>query len=115
MMGSEREKILKMLEEGKITADEAMRLLDTLETAAAPAPSRKSRFIRIKVTNDGEEKVTVNLPIGLAKMALRVASNFEPKVKDLDLDAIIEEVEAGAEGRLVEVADGDDKVEIYID
>lgn len=116
MMRSEREKILKMLEEGKITADDALKLLETLEPAAQPAPaSRKSKMIRIKVTSDGEEKVTVNLPISLAKVALRMAANFEPKVKDLDFDAIIDEMESGLEGRLVNVSDGDDRVEIYIE
>lgn len=115
-MRSEREKILKMLEEGKITADDALKLLDTIEPAAQAEPvKRKSKMIRIRVTSDGEEKVQVNLPISLAKMALKVASNFEPKVKELDLDAIIDEVESGFEGRLVEVTDDDDKVEIFIE
>jgi len=115
-MKSEREQILKMLEEGKITAEEAMKLLDTIEPAhAAPSPSRKPKFIRVNITSGDGEKVNVNLPIGLAKMALKVASNFEPKVKDLDIDAIVEEVEAGAGGRLVEIVDGDSKVEVYVD
>ena len=44
-----------------------------------------------------------------------MASNFEPKVRDLDLDSIIDEVESGFEGRLVEVTDDEDKVEIFIE
>lgn len=114
-MRGEREQILKMLEEGKITAEEAMKLLDTLEPAAHAAPNRRSKFIRVNITSSDGEKVIVNLPISLARMALRVAGNFEPKVKELDLDAIIEEVEAGAGGRLVEINDGDSKVEVYVD
>jgi len=112
---SEREQILKMLEEGKITAEEAMKLLDTVEHQGAAQPPRKSKFIRISISGDDGEKVNVNLPVGLAKLALRVASNFEPRVKDLDIDSIIDEVESGVEGRLVEIADGENKVEIVIE
>lgn len=115
-MRAEKEKILKMLEEGKITADEALKLLDTLEPAIQAEPAkRKNKMIRIRVTSDGEQKVAVNLPISLAKVALKMASNFEPKVRDLDLDSIIDEVESGFEGRLVEVTDDEDKVEIFIE
>jgi len=113
-MRSERGQILKMLEEGKITAEEAMKLLDTVESQPAPPP-RKNKFIRIRISGDDGEKVNVNLPIGLAKLAVRMASNFEPSVKEIDLDKIIEDVESGAEGRLLELQDGENKVEVYVE
>jgi len=62
-----------------------------------------------------EKRSTSTCPSASPKWPLKVASNFEPKVKDLDIDAIVEEVEAGAGGRLVEIVDGDSKVEVYVD
>lgn len=114
-MRSEREQILKMLEEGKITAEEAMKLLDTVEPQGPAPVARKSRFIRVRITGDDGEKVNVNLPVGLAKMALRIAANFEPSIKELDLDSVIDEVQDGAQGQLLELVDGDNKVEIFIE
>lgn len=114
-MRSEREHILKMLEEGKITAEEAMKLLDTIEPQGPAQAARKSKFIRIHISGEDGEKVNVNLPISLAKIAFKIASNFDARVKELDIDSILEEVESGLEGRLLEVVDGENKVEVFVE
>jgi hypothetical protein len=77
-MSEERKKVLEMLAAGKISADEAEKLLDKLSAAAAnqsavpelPAgsaapPAGKPKYLRIVVDHPGREQVNMRLPISL--------------------------------------------------
>jgi len=88
----ERMQILKMIQEGKITADEGARLLEALNASAkaekrppAPpimpgAPSSDSRWFRVRVTDlrSGRSKVNVNIPMGLVNVGLKMGARFAP-------------------------------------
>ena len=127
-MSEERMQVLKMLEEGKINAEEAEKLLSEIgagETVQGRTPV-KSKMIRIRVFEGSLEKpkVRVSIPISLAKFAMNFVPNEQKaRINDLniDLDEIIRQVEEGAEGHLVDVEDVDDetgkptKVEIWVD
>jgi hypothetical protein len=127
-MSEERMQVLKMLEEGKINAEEAEKLLSEIgagESLQGRTPA-KSKMIRIRVFEGSLEKpkVRVSIPISLAKFAMNFVPNEQKaKINDLniDLDEIIRQVEEGAEGHLVDVEDVDDetgkptKVEIWVD
>ncbi len=119
MMNEERLQILKMVETGKISADEAARLLEAMDTPR-PTPEvsgSRVKWLRIKVTEGQRSVVNVRVPASL----LGVAGRFMPKdLKDqdgnsIDLVALAQAVKAGANGTLVEVDDGDDHVEITIE
>lgn len=115
-MKEERIQILRMLEEGKIKSDEAFELLKTLEDSKPVPATSKKKFLRVRVFEGGGAKVNVNIPIQLAKIAFR----FIPKsvLKDhgeLDFDELLQEIERGAEGKLVEVQDGETRVEVYVE
>src|SRR5688572_14250126 len=66
-MREERLEVLRLLEAGGITADEAATLLDALDRAFPPPPSRAAprgpevRQVRIRVTDSTNGKVMVNL------------------------------------------------------
>lgn len=121
-MGEERLQILKMLQEGKITVEEAERLMTAVDTTDAAAPAREAKWFRVRITDlaTGRSKVNVNLPISL----LSIATKFIPKNslnvdgQEIDLNALILAVKQGAAGKLVEVVDEEDeniKVEIIVD
>jgi hypothetical protein len=75
-MSVETKKVLEMLAEGKITADEADKLLEKLTAAGAErtapedkpeekaAPATKMRFLRIQVEKPGQENVNIRMPLG---------------------------------------------------
>lgn len=123
-MNPEKIKILKLLEEKRITADEAMQLLeavDNLDKAEATAP-RRGRFLRIRVyEGEGEKaKVNINVPLGWSKLLApfiegKIRARLQEKGYDLDLGKMQEYIESGEAGRIVDVQDGRSKVEIYID
>jgi len=119
----ERLKVLQMLDDGRITVEDAAALLRALgaDPAASPdyAPSGStSRFIRVHVTDldSGESKVDVTLPLTMVKAGLGIAERFAPGFEGFDLDNLEQTVFSGATGKLVEVNDSEDRegVEIYI-
>lgn len=120
----ERMKILRMIDEGKITAEEGARLLATLSESRKTA-SRKptlrgstggARWLKVRVTDTvtGKAKATVNLPLGLVDAGLNIASKYAP---DVAFDELVEAINAGAEGKIIDVFDEEDgeHVEIFIE
>lgn len=117
-MKEERIHVLKMLEEGKVSADEAYQLLRTIDDRSA-LPRReepkKSRCLQIKVWEDGEPRVNVNLPLGLARVALKfIPKSVLEQFQEIDFDALVAEIEEGVSGKLIEVQDDEDRVEVSI-
>lgn len=119
----ERMKILKMIDEGKITAEEGARLLNALgesRKGVPKAPARSfaggARWLRVRVTDmvTGKSKATVNLPLGLVDAGLNIASKYAP---DVAFDELVEAINEGAEGKIIDVYDEEDgeHVEIFIE
>jgi hypothetical protein len=133
----ERLKILTMLQEGKITADQAARLLEALESAASgpkgmpkpPSPSGKTspaygpigggRWMRVRVTDTdtGKTRVNIRLPLNLVSSGIKMGMRFAPEVEGLDPNALMEWVRSGEVGQIVDVYDDDDgeHVEVFIE
>ncbi len=120
----ERIKILQMLEEDKITAEEAATLLRAMDggrraAPGAPAPGEKGRHLRIRVTNadSGAAKVNVTVPMGLVNAGLRMAERFAPELEGFDMQELRELIASSAGGKIVEVMDAEDneRVEIYVE
>lgn len=121
----ERIKILRMVEEGKITAEEGSKLLAALSESrkSVRKPSLRSslsssgaRWLRIRVTDmvSGKSKATVNLPLGLVDAGLNIASQYAPGIA---FDELVTAINAGAEGKIIDVMDEEDgeHVEIFIE
>jgi len=121
----ERMKILKMIDEGKISAEEGAKLLSALSesrkkpdrrTALQGSGGGKARWLRVRVTDmfTGKTKATVNLPLGLVDAGLNIASQYAPEVA---FDELVEAIQAGAQGKIIDVVDEEDgeHVEIYIE
>ena len=119
----ERLKILKMIDEGKITAEEGAKLLATLSESRknirkppGPRSYGGARWLKVRVTDTitGKAKATVNLPLGLVDAGLNIASKYAPEVA---FDELVEAINAGAEGKIIDVYDEEDgeHVEIFIE
>jgi hypothetical protein len=121
----ERLKVLQMLEDGKIGADEASALLRALEGGGQQRSlhpvdlGTDSRYFHVHVTNleTGAEKINVTIPIGLVRVGLRMAERFAPEFEDFDMEELEELITSGVTGKLVEVTDTGDgeRVEIYVE
>lgn len=119
----ERMQILKMIENGQISAEEGARLLQAIEDTSQKEQASKSehapRWFRVRVTDmhTGKTKVNVNIPISLVNVGMRMGARFAPEVEGLNLDQVIQAVKQGAQGKVIDVEDEEDgeRVEIYVE
>jgi len=121
----ERMKILKMINEDKITADEGTKLLAALSQRSEKNkldPRRKlaSQMLRVRVTDmkTGKTKVNVNLPMRLVDAGLNIAAQFTPEMQDEQMmNAVKEALTEDMVGKIVDVIDEEDgeHVEIFIE
>lgn len=142
-MNEESLKILKMIEDGKITAEEGSKLLEALgdtpdETAqlrASAAPEKKDRILRVVVDTRGhgeeDAKVRVNIPLEVAKKVAKFTAVIPKDAKKemqengididaIDLEGLIEMfVNGQIDENLVDIETGNNgkgaSVKVYVD
>ena len=123
MSTPEQMKILQMLQEGTIKAEEAAGLLEALEEGEESRPSSEpGKLLKIKVsdTYSGAVKVNIGVPLGFARFLkdLIPASERERiENQGVDLDALFANLDSGTKGKLVDVEDVQDGhlIEIWIE
>jgi membrane peptidoglycan carboxypeptidase len=90
-MNEERKKILEMLADGKITADEADRLLTAISqnSESGPAETAKTslpKYLRVMVEPGPEsekaDRVNIRVPLKLIRAGLKLASLIPKNAQD---------------------------------
>lgn len=125
---NEKLKILEMVQNGTISPHEGADLLKALEqpqtSHSIKAKDSKRRFLKIKVLSSGGDRVNVQIPLEFATLALRGTKKanilqldkLERMNVDLDTDLIIQMIEDGIVGDIVDIEDADgDIVKIWIE
>ena len=92
-MNEDRKRVLAMLGDGKITAEEAERLLDAmgqgprpaLGGASVPKSNGAPKYFRVEVNAnepDGPTKVNVRIPMQLLRAGVRLSALIPPRARD---------------------------------
>lgn len=128
MSAEEQIRILKMIEQGEIKAEDGARLLEALDAAdrrrtpATPpsgsvAGAGRSLRVRVTDTRTGRNKVDVTIPIGLVDVGLRMGARFTPEMEGIDLNQVAALIKQGATGQLVKIEDAEDNeiIEIFVE
>ncbi len=124
----ERMKILKMIEEGKLSAEEGTKLLAALSSSRTPTPPRPPgmpgmpggpRWLRIRVTDvrTGRSKASVQIPLALVDAGMKIGAHFAPEVEGVNMSNVMEALRSGVTGKIIDVTDEEDgeHVEIYVE
>jgi hypothetical protein len=121
----ERMKILKMIEEGKLSVEEGTKLLAALSDKRIPTPPRPpgapggARWLRIRVTDvrTGRSKASVQIPLALVDAGIKIGAHFAPEVEGVNMSNVMEAVRSGMTGKIIDVTDEEDgeHVEIYVE
>ncbi|NLJ33778.1 MAG: hypothetical protein GX349_04205 [Firmicutes bacterium] len=138
-MGDDKKRIMRMIEEGKITADEGMELLTALEESSRGeerGAALRKRFLRVRVSSEKGTKANVNIPLSLLKVVSKLlgfATALIPTearrelqqqgidLAKIDFEELVHLVEQGlSDGKLVDVETEDEKegftkVEVYVE
>lgn len=120
---NEKLQILKMVEEGKISSDEGIKLLEAIENANNnDSVNKKAKWIKVKVLDaDDKNKVDVTIPVSLVNVGLKMANKISPEFKksgldDNDIKEIFEAIKDGATGKIVDIkGDNGEKVEVIVE
>ena len=118
-MKEETLKILEMVENHTLTAQQGMEMLEALENAAPADAKQTARWLHIKVRpkNDNvKDKVNIKVPVSVAKIAMKIGSAFsfykdgKTDISAADIGPALEEMLANGEtGELMNV-DADDEL-----
>jgi len=128
----ERIKILKMVQEGKITADQASELLQVLDdrsiperdvaTALPPVAGGRpgsGRWFRVRISDleSGKTRANIRLPVSIVSAGLKMGMKFSPEMEGMDVEQLVEIIQSGETGTIVDVYDEDDRehVEVFIE
>lgn len=123
----ERMKILRLVEEKKISAEEAARLLAALgkgERRRGPGEGPRptgggARWIRIKVSplHGPGDAIDVHLPVELVHVGLRLGARFIPDMAGLQTEDLMQALRSGLQGKLIDVTDDREgrRVEVYLE
>ena len=127
-MDEERLRVLKLVENGQVTPEQAAQLLRALGPSSYPlaGPSIATggvrpdgpQWLRIRVTDrNGRSTADVQLPLSIVRVALSVGGRWLPQLRMLDPSWVIETLRERA-GRPVftfkDASDGD-RVVIWVD
>jgi hypothetical protein len=137
-MSGELEALLKLVSEGRLTADEAAPIVAALEKKTQPeargsaggrqdpAPDSKAsaegrrgsaqdllagRRIRIFVAENGRPVVNIQIPLAAAGFAIDQVPGLSPDHRS----RIVEAIQSGMTGPILEVSDHGDEVRIVIE
>ena len=118
----ERMKILKLIEDGKVSAEEGAKLLSALTTASHPLSGLSAsgaKWLRVRVTdvNSGRSKATVQIPISLMEAGMKIGAHFAPEIDGVNMDQILEALRTGITGKIIDVTGDEDgeHVEIFVE
>ena len=123
----ERMRILQMIQEGTISAEDGIRLMDSIEKSEkvtgseepAAEKSQMARFFRIRVTdsNTGKTRVNVRLPVSVVNSGIKMGARFAPGVEGLNSSELMQFIREGTIGKVVDVYDDEDgeHVEVFLE
>lgn len=116
-MADALERVLQLVAEGRLTAEEAAPLLDALEgkdrdtrsQAAGPLPGENASVeapasaVRIEVSDGGRKVINLRVPLALGRSAI----NGVPGLSEATSERIKEAIQAGIKGPILDVDDED--------
>lgn len=124
----ERLRILKMIEEGKISAEAGAKLIAALtssreqERKSTTTPGQtmgRGRWLRVRVSNTrtGRQQVNVSLPISLVDIGLQIGARFSPQLQGIRVNQLLQSIKDGATGKLIDVTEANDgnHVEVFVE
>ena len=136
MSSEDRRRILQLVADGKISAEEATELLDALpgdrqsESPDAPYSSslpmppeppirpNRARSLVIQITEGSESRVNLRIPFGLARAAGKfVPRRAQQQLKEfgIDLQELLDDLSGSENGTILQVQDDQDTVLIAVE
>lgn len=120
-MSLSKKEILKLLQSGKISEEEALNLLNEVESEVVDEEvlektrivNKKPKYLVIKARTNSNN-TNVRIPLVLIKLAKKFDLKTEG-LGDIDYDSLIKFIEEEGSGKFLDVHGDDNDVEIYVE
>jgi hypothetical protein len=119
-----RMRILNMVSAGKISAEEGVRLLESLSQPEQPevkpptAPNRFERstlVFRVIESATGDVLVNLKLPLSLVSTAQKLGARIAHDIEGIDLNKILEDLRSGKIEKAFRIQKQDEIIEIDVE
>lgn len=115
MLKEERMKVLEMLKEGIISVSDAEKLLAAVDGEKITTKKGPFKMLKIEVDSDEGDKVRIQIPVEFARLLKGNKINANLGNYNLDIDSILEMVNTGTVGEIVNVNSDGDRVVIKVE
>ncbi|WP_400243920.1 hypothetical protein AB3U99_22260 [Niallia sp. JL1B1071] len=127
-MNEEMKRILTMVENGKLTSDQAATLIDSFEektekkTLLEDSPYL-NRLLKVRVHSETNDNINVNVPIRLVKVLLQTGIGIAAKIpqaqaytENIDTELLLSAIDSELVGEIVnaKLANGD-TINVYVE
>lgn len=121
-ISEEKKQILRMIQDGQITAEEGGRLMSALESAerrsAPPLAEREApNQIRIQISDldTGKQKVDFSMPLSMANVGVKLGARLA--MEEVKLEDFIAAAEGGVIGKIAEMRDekSRERIEVFLE
>lgn len=127
-MNDEMKRILTMVENGKLTSDQAAVLIDSFEekTEKKLLPEDSpylNRILKLRVHSETNDNINVNVPIRLVKVLLQTGIGIASKIpqaqtytENIDVELLLAAIDSELVGEIVnaKLANGD-SINVYVE
>jgi len=126
-MKDEIKKVLEMLDKGKVSKDEAVKLIEALKEVKNDEQSipegKRKRFLKILVQKEGKPRVNITIPFGLVNWGLNIASKMGKNMINVggeDIPIDMEELrkamnDSEFSGKVIDVTDEEEGKHVEIE
>ena len=103
-MSSKVRSILESLERGEINSEAAIQEINNQREQSG---EKQTHYLKINVNrlHDNQPRVNVRIPLRMLEFGLAFGSRYAPELSELNLDEIVEDLQAMSNGTIVEVQD----------
>ncbi|MEK5382513.1 SHOCT-like domain-containing protein [Niallia sp. FSL W8-0635] len=127
-MNDEMKRILTMVENGKLTSDQAAVLIDSFEGKIEKKPLLEdspylNRILKLRVHSETNDNIDVNVPIRLVKVLLQTGIGIASKIpqaqtytENVDVELLLAAIDSELVGEIVnaKLANGD-SINVYVE
>jgi len=121
-MNEEIKRILKMVEEGKLSSDQASELISALkekETDSGQTKSSIDKQLKVNIKSHNGKNVNIKLPIKFVKGIIKATGKLPVHIngnQEIDMKAISDAIENDITGKIVELNSSEgDYIEVLIE
>lgn len=129
-MKEEIRRIMQMVEEGKLSSDEATELMNALneppeqtKKTVEPNQSYMGRSLKIRIKEKDKERVRLNIPIKFVKWVLKTGHGIaqaipdaKPYIEDIDLNVVMQAIDNHETGKIIDLTTEEgEEITLYIE